>query len=86
MAALARAQRTSTGFVFVAIAALAAVSVLVLWPDRLAVVGTFAQYRGDFGLRRYGGSLMQAGLAMGALMAYGATYLLVRIRVAGRRG
>lgn len=84
-AALARAQRTSVGFGLVAGAVLASVSVIVLWPERLSVVGTFAQYRGDFGLRSYGGALMQAGLAMGGLMAYGAAYLLVRIRVAGRK-
>lgn len=85
-AGLARAQRTGIGLGVVAAAALAAGSVVVLWPERLSVVGTFAQYRGDFGLRSYGGGLMQAGLAMGGLMAYGAAYLLVRIRVAGRRG
>ena len=84
-AALARAQRNSVGFGLVAASAIASASVIVLWPDRLSVVGTFAQYRGDFGLRTYGGALMQAGLAMGALMAYGAAYLLVRIRVASRR-
>jgi hypothetical protein len=84
-AALARAQRTGIGFGVVAVAVLAAGSVVVFFLDRLSVVGTFAQYRGDFGLRAYGGSLMQAGLAMGALMAYGAAYLLVRIRVASRR-
>jgi len=84
-AALARAQRTSVGFALVGASALLAASVVALWPDRLSVVGTFSQYRGDFGLRTYGGPLMQAGLAMGALMAYGAAYLLVRIRVASRR-
>lgn len=84
-AALARAQRTSIGFGLVGTSAILAASVVLLWPDRLSVVGTFAQYRGDFGLRTYGGPLMQAGLAMGALMAYGAAYLLVRIRVASRR-
>ena len=85
-AALARAQRNSVGFGLVALATLAAGAVVALWPDRLAVVGTFAQYRGDFGRHEYGGPLMQAGLAMGALLIYGATYLLVRIRVASRRG
>jgi len=84
-AALARAQRIGVGFGLVGASALLAASVVALWPDRLSVVGTFAQYRGDFGLRTYGGPLMQAGLAMGVLMAYGAAYLLVRIRVASRR-
>ena len=59
-----------------------ALAVVALWPDRLLVVGTFAQYRGDFGLRTYGGELMEAGLAMGLLLAYGAMFLLVRIRMA----
>jgi hypothetical protein len=85
-AALARTQRNGPGYGIVAASAVLAVAVVLIWPDRLSVVGTFAQYRGDFGLRAYGGALMHAGLAMGLLLAYGATYLLIRIRSASRRG
>jgi hypothetical protein len=84
-AALARSQRNGLGYAVVALAGLLSLSVVALWPERLAVVGTCAQYHGDFGLHSYGGALMHAGLAMGLLLAYGATYLLIRIRGAGRR-
>jgi hypothetical protein len=84
-AAFARSQRNGAGYGLVALSILLALSVALLWPDRLSVVGTFAQYRGDFGLRGYGGALMEAGLAMGLLLAYGTAYLLVRIRIAARR-
>jgi hypothetical protein len=84
-AALARNQRTGLGYAVLGMAASSSLAVVLLWPERLSVVGTFAQYRGDFGLRAYGGTLMQAGFAMGLLLAYGASYLLVRIRVACRR-
>ena len=84
-AVAARTQRSNVGYGLVGGAVLMAVLVLVLWPDRLGVVGTFTQYRGDFGLTRYGGALMQGGIAMGMLLALAAAYLLVRIRLARRR-
>jgi hypothetical protein len=84
-AALARNQRNGVGYGVVTVGVLLSFAVVLVWPDRLSVVGTFAQYRGDFGLRAYGGPLMEAGLALGLLLVYGATYLLVRIRMAGRR-
>ena len=84
-AVLARNQRPALGYAAVGMAVLCSVSILLLWPERLSVVGTLAQYRGDFGLRPYGGALMEAGLAMGLLLAYATTYLLVRIRIACRR-
>ncbi|MFI5307603.1 MAG: hypothetical protein ACHQ53_09640 [Polyangiales bacterium] len=84
-AALARNQRNGFGYGIASAACLLGLSVLGLWRDRLLLVGTFAQYRGNFGLRAYGGALMEAGFALGLLLLYGATYLLVRIRVAGRR-
>lgn len=81
---LARTQRTSLGFITVGASLIAAGASIVTFRERLAVVGTFAQYRGDFGLRPYGGPLMQAGLIMGLALLYGAAYLLVRIRVAAK--
>jgi hypothetical protein len=80
----ARTQRTALGFSMAAASMIAAVVSIITFRERLAVVGTFAQYRGDFGLRPYGGALMQAGLIMGLALVYGAAYLLVRIRVAAR--
>jgi hypothetical protein len=85
-AALARSQRTHLGYGIVGAAVVAAGAVVAVWPDRLAVVGTFAQYRGDFGLHGYGGPLLRGGVAMGALLIGGIAYLLVRIRISMRRG
>lgn len=79
-AALARNQRATFGGVLVALAVLAGALVLLVFPDRLALVGTYAQYRGHFGLRPYGGVLMQGGMVMGGYLVLGAAFLLLRIR------
>jgi phosphoglycerol transferase MdoB-like AlkP superfamily enzyme len=75
-----RAQHSS----WVAFALLAcvagALSVLLVYPDRLQHVGTLRQFQGGFGLARYGGALMQGGLAMGGLLAAGSVFLVYRIR------
>jgi hypothetical protein len=84
-AALARGQRNGFGYGIASTALVIGLGALALFRERLLVVGTFAQYRGNFGLHSYGGALMEAGLALGLLLLYGAAYLLVRIRVAGRR-
>jgi hypothetical protein len=83
--AFARAQRMGVGYAIAAACVPLAVAVAFVWPERLRAVGTFAQYRGDFGLVPYGGPLMQAGIAMGCVLAVGASFLLVRIRAARRR-
>ena len=83
--AFARAQRMGAGYAIAAACAPLAVAVAFVWPERLRSVGTFAQYRGDFGLTPYGGPLMQAGIAMGCVLAVGASFLLVRIRAARKR-
>lgn len=84
-AALARAQRAGIGYTVVGVCVLAAAAVLPLFRARLSVVGTFAQYRGDFGLHAYGGPLLQAAMVMGLLLAYAIAYLLVRINLSSRR-
>jgi hypothetical protein len=78
-AALARAQKVTFGYVLGLLCVPFGALVVLLWPERLRAVGTFAQYRGDFGLAPYGGALMQAGVAMGFLLAVGAAFLLARI-------
>jgi len=83
--AFARAQRMGVGYGIASACAPAALAVAFLWPERLRSVGTFAQYQGDFGLLPYGGSLMQAGIAMGCVLIVGASFLLVRIRAARKR-
>jgi hypothetical protein len=84
-ASLARSQRTSLGYALVGASAAGAASVLVLFQDRLLVVGTYAQYRGDFGLTSYGGVLMQGSAVMGLIVMVSVTYLLGRIHQAVRR-
>lgn len=78
--ALARNQRGTAGGVLVAVMVLAGAVVLLVWPERLMVVGTYAQYRGQFGLQPYGGVLMQGAAAMGGYLVLGAVFLLARIR------
>jgi hypothetical protein len=75
-----RAQRSHWVIAALFGCVIAGVSVLFTWPERLLAVGSFRQYRGGFGLTRYGGPLMHAALAMGGLLAVGATFLIVRIR------
>lgn len=84
-ALLSRAQRTSAGYALVGAFALAALLVVPLFHGRLSVVGTFAQYRGDFGLRPYGGALLQGGMVMSVLLAGAAAYLLIRTYASSRR-
>jgi hypothetical protein len=84
-AGFARNQRIGLGYAISGAAGVAALAVVALWPERLSVVGTFAQYRGDFGLRTYSGDLMQAGIAMGAVLAFATVFLLARIRLASRK-
>lgn len=83
--AFARAQRMGAGYAIASACAPLAIAVAFVWPERLKSVGTFAQYRGDFGLVPYGGPLMQAGIAMSCVLAVGASFLLVRIRAARKR-
>lgn len=61
------------------LSALLAVAVVPLCHDRLRVVGTYAQFRGGFGLTTYGGALLQGTLAMGLLLVVGGAYLVYRI-------
>lgn len=77
--ALARAQRIGAGYALALASLAVAAAVVLLWPERLAVVGTFSQHRGDYGLRPYGGALLQGGLALGGVLLVGAAYLVVRV-------
>lgn len=86
-AALVRGQREGIGKALIVLCTAAAVAVIVVARDRLAVVGTYAQYRGGFGLATYGhGPLLQGTVAMGLILAAGLGYLLVRLHLSGNRG
>jgi hypothetical protein len=84
--ALVRSQREVVAGVILVATLLAGAVVLVLALDRLSVVGSFAQYRGGFGLSPYlSGPLFQGTIAMTLLMAIGLAFLLVRLVYGGRR-
>jgi hypothetical protein len=86
-ATLVRAQREGIAKVLLAATVVGAVAVVVVARERLAVVGTYAQYRGDFGLDSYaGGVVLHGSLAMGAILAAGLAYLVVRLHLSGSRG
>jgi len=83
-AVIARNQRSTAGYAVVGVSVVSMVGAALLWHKRLSVVGTFAQYRGDFGLQAYGGPLLHGGVAMGAILLVGTGYLIARIRIAQR--
>lgn len=86
-AALVRSQRDTIGGAVVGGAVLAATAVVVIARDRLSVVGSYAQFRGGFGLEPYsGGAVFRGTLLMSALLVVGLAYLLVRLHFGGRRG
>ena len=62
-----------------------AAGVVALARHRLSVVGTYAQYQGDFGLAAYGGALLQGTLWMSLWTALGLGYLLYRLGPGARR-
>ena len=60
-------------------------AVIPLARTRLSVVGSYAQYQGDFGLAAYGGALLQGTLWMSLWVALGLGYLLYRLGPGARR-
>jgi len=84
--ALVRAQRDSiAGGVIGATCLAAVIAVVVSW-DRLAVVGSYAQYEGGFGLSPFGsGALLSGTVAMGLILIAGLGYLLGRLVASSRR-
>lgn len=86
-AALVRGQRERAAVVLGSLAGVGAIAVVIAGRDRLAVVGSYAQFHGGFGLEPWGsGVLLQGTLAMTLILAIGLTYLLVRLHMGGRRG
>lgn len=78
-ATLVRSQHVVWIFGGLAACAVAAIAVVPLCLDRLRVVGTYAQFRGGFGLAPYGGALFQGTLAMGLLLLLGGAFLVYRV-------
>ena len=84
-AVLVRNQREAIVGVLLGILAVGGVAVVVMYSDRLAQVGSFAQYHGQFGLEAYeSGPLLTGALAMGGICVVGLAFLLLRLWTAGR--
>jgi hypothetical protein len=84
-ASLVRTQRSGIAHALLALTVLGAVSVVLVCPERLRMVGTYGQYRGGFGLTSYGGTLLQGTVSMGVVLAAGTAFLVYRIRHAAVR-
>ena len=85
-AALVRAQREALAGALTGGVALLGVGVVLLERDRLAVVGSIAQYRGGFGLQPFGdGPVFVGAVSMGAILVIGLAYLLMRLALGARR-
>lgn len=86
-AALVRSQRDALAGVAVAVALLTAVGIPLAMRDRLAVVASFAQFEGGFGLTPFvDASLLPGAIAMSLLLATGLAFLLIRLAMSsGRR-
>jgi hypothetical protein len=83
--ALVRSQREVLAGVILGATVVAGAVILVLALDRLSVVGSYAQYRGGFGLTPYvSGPVLQGTIAMSLLVAIGLAFLLVRLVYGGR--
>lgn len=83
-AILIRAQRDQIAGAAIGLGVAAAAAVVALARDRLSLVGTYAQFQGDFGLKEYGGALLQGSLWMTLWVVLGLGFLLYRLGVAAR--
>lgn len=85
-AGLVRTQRETAAGVLIAFSVTFGVGAALAASDRLAVVGSFAQYRGSFGLVSFAeGPLLLGAITMTGIIAIGLAFLLVRIWSGARR-
>lgn len=81
-----RAHREGLVLAAAGVGTLAALALVLVFWNRLSVVGSYAQFQGQFGLSSYGsGAVFQGTLTMGLVLALGAAYLLVRLFSSGRQ-
>lgn len=86
-ASLVRSQREPLTGALAALAFVLAGGSIFAMRDRLAVVGSYAQYVGGFGLGTVGeGPMFEGLLAMGGLLLLGTALVLGRISLASSRG
>lgn len=84
-AVLVRNQREMIAALLAALALVAGGVMVFLYADRLAQVGSHAQFHGQFGLDAYeDGPLFTGGLAMGLIALVGLAFLLTRLQMSGR--
>jgi hypothetical protein len=84
-AALVRTQRDQWAGAAIGASLALALGVLPLARSRLSVVGSYAQYHGDFGLSAYGGALLQGTLWMTLWAALGLGFLVYRLGPGAKR-
>lgn len=85
-ASLVRSQRESSAVIVLAVSVLGAIAVCLAIMDRLATVGSYAQFHGNFGLVPFiGGPLLWGSLLMFAILVTGLSFLLVRVWLGARR-
>ena len=84
-AVLVRNQRETIVAVLGGLVLVIGAAVVFLYRNRLAQVGTYAQFHGQFGLEAYeDGPLITGGLTMAALALVGLGFLLARLWMTGR--
>jgi hypothetical protein len=84
-AGLVRSQRDQWAGAVVGVTLSMAIGVLPLARHRLALVGTYAQFHGDFGLHPYGGPLFHGTLSMSFWILLGLAFLVYRLGLSGKR-
>ncbi len=86
-AALVRGQREPIAAALLAGVVLVGAAALVVARERLAVVGTWAQFHGGFGLAPFGvGTMVYETVVMAVFVVLGLGYLIARVTTGGRRG
>ena len=84
-ALLVRNQRETIVGLFAALVAIAGAVAVFAQVDRLAQVGEYAEFHGQFGLDAYeDGPLMTSALAMGGIALSGLAFLMARLWMSGR--
>jgi hypothetical protein len=84
-ASLVKSQRDQWAGALVGVTLSMAIGVLPLSRHRLAVVGTYAQFHGDFGHTPYGGALLQGTVGMGCWMLLGLAFMVYRLGTSAKR-
>ncbi len=83
---LVRSQRDNAVGAFVGAAVIGALAPIAIASDRLAVVGSYAEYHGGFGLTRFAeGAMLQGAALMSVILVIGVAFLLTRVWMASSR-